>query len=359
MATADDKVFLADANKRLKTKYTSVKAYLTDNGKLEPKGAKAAGRLAAVENFREKSKRTKVVLSGGVFEEAKKLYGSTANLYNIPELKSIFDDAFINKWDSDTLLQAIDNTEWATSRTQSQETYDVQKVTDPVELQKKIDGVVPTIRRVLAGKGISLDEASIKSIAEKGTRNGWTPEQWDSDTAAEAIRLQPAPTAEGAAPGTTPGAPAPVSSVTASSLRLLAKQFGVDPTESTINSWVNEIATNTKTEAQFNETMRSSAQTLYPTIGERLKTETFDSITSPYRTLYSKVLEVDEGGVDLTSPAYSNLFNAGDDKNKRMMNATEWTSFLRKRPEWQNTQNAYQEYSSAASTLNKIFGGTL
>lgn len=352
MATAQDKAFLAETNKRLGTKYTSVKAYLTDNGKLEPKGEKAAGRLAAVENFRGKAKRTAMVLSGAVFEESKKIYGSTANLYNIPELKTIFDDAFVNQWDSDTLLRAIDNTEWATSRTQSQETYDVQKATDPVELQNKVDSFIPTVRRVLAAKGISLDETSIKSIAEKGTRNGWTAEEWDSSSASEAIRLQPGPT--------TAGAPmAPVSTVTASSLRMLAKQFGVDPTDTTLSSWVNEISTNTKTKEQFNESMRSSAQTLYPTLGERLKTETFDSITSPYRTLYSKVLEVDEGSVDLTSPAYSNLFNAGDEKNKRMMNATEWTSFLRKRPEWQNTQNAYQEYSSAASTLNKIFGGTL
>jgi hypothetical protein len=354
MATADDKAFLAETNKRLGTKYTSVKAYLTDNGKLEPKGEKAAGRLAAVQNFRGKAERKGMVLSGKVFEESKKIYGSTANLYNIPELKTIFDDAFVNQWDSDTLLRAIDNTEWATSRTQSQETYDVQKATDPVELQNKVDSFVPTVRRVLAGKGISLDDASIKSIAEKGTRNGWTAEQWDSDSAAEAIRLQPAPTT-----ATSGATPAPVSAVTASTLRMLAKQFGVDPTDTTLNSWVNEISTNTKTKEQFNESMRSSAQTLYPTLGERLKTETFDSITSPYRTLYSKVLEVDEGSVDLTSPAYSNLFNAGDEKNKRMMNATEWTSFLRKRPEWQNTQNAYQEYSSAASTLNKIFGGTL
>ena len=350
MATAQDKAFLAETNKRLGTKYTSIKAYLTDNGELEPKGSLAAGRLAAVQNFRGKAKRTAMVLSGAVFEESKKIYGSTANLYNIPELKTIFDDAFVNQWDSDTLLRAIDNTEWATSRTQSQESYDVQKTTDPVELQNKVNASVPSVRRVLAGKGISLDEASIKSIAEKGTRNGWTGEQWDSDSAAEAIRLQPAATV---------GAPkAPVSAVTASVLRLVAKQFGVDPTDTTLNSWVNEISTNTKTKEQFNESMRSSAQTLYPTLGERLKTETFDAITSPYRTLYSKVLEVDEGSVDLTSPTYSNLFNAGDEKNKRMMNATEWTSFLRKRPEWQNTQNAYQEYSSAASALNKIFGGT-
>lgn len=351
MATADDKAFLDETNKRLGTKYTSVKSYLTDNGKLDPKGGKAAGRLQAVQNFRGKAKRSEMVLSGKVFEESKKIYGSTANLYNIPELKSIFDDAFVNQWDSDTLLRAIDNTQWATSRTQAQETYDVQKATDPVELQNKVDSFIPTVRRVLASKGISLDETSIKSIAEKGTRNGWTAEQWDSDSAAEAIRLQPSPT--------TPGAtPVPVSAVTASSLRLLAKQFGVDPTDATLNSWVNEISTNTKTKEQFNESMRSSAQTLYPTLGERLKTETFDSITSPYRTLYSKVLEVDEGSVDLTSPAYSSLFNAGDEKNKRMMNATEWTSFLRKRPEWQNTQNAYEEYASAAATLNKIFGGT-
>jgi hypothetical protein len=353
MATAQDKAFLAETNKRLGTKYTSIKAYLTDNGELEPKGAKAAGRLAAVENYRGKAKRTAMVLSGAVFEESKKIYGSTANLYNIPELKTIFDDAFVNQWDSDTLIRAIDNTKWATSRTQAQETYDVQKATDPVELQNKVDSIVPTVRRVLAGKGIALDEASIKLIAEKGTRNGWTAEQWDSDSAAEAIRLQPAPTT-----ATSGAAPAPVSAVTASTLRMLAKQFGVDPTDTTLNSWVNEISTNTKTKEQFNESMRSSAQTLYPTLGERLKTETFDSITSPYRTLYSKVLEVDEGSVDLTSPAYSNLFNAGDEKNKRMMNATEWTSFLRKRPEWQNTQNAYEEYASAASTLNKIFGGT-
>ena len=352
MATAQDKAFLAETNKRLGTKYTSIKAYLTDNGELEPKGSKAAGRLAALENFRGKSKRTAMVLSGAVFEESKKIYGSTANLYNIPELKTIFDDAFVNQWDSDTLIRAIDNTEWATSRTQSQETYDVQKATDPVELQNKVDSIVPTVRRVLASKGIALDEASIKLIAEKGTRNGWTAEEWDSSSASEAIRLQPSPA--------TAGAPmAPVSAVTASSLRMLAKQFGVDPTDTTLNSWVNEISTNTKTKEQFNESMRSSAQTLYPTLGERLKTETFDAITSPYRTLYSKVLEVDEGSVDLTSPTYSNLFNAGDEKNKRMMNATEWTAFLRKRPEWQNTQNAYQEYASAASTLNKIFGGTL
>ena len=351
MATAQDKAFLAETNKRLGTKYTSIRAYLTDNGKLDPKGDKGTKRLAAVQNYRGKAERTKMVLSGKVFEESKKIYGSTANLYNIPELQSIFNDAFVNQWDSDTLLRAIDNTEWATSRTQAQETYDVQKTTDPVELQKKVDGIIPTVRRVLASKGITLDDAGIKSIAEKGTRNGWTAEEWDSSSASEAIRLQPAPA--------TTGAPmAPVSAVTSSALRMLAKQFGVDPTETTLNSWVNEISTNAKTKEQFNESMRSSAQSLYPTLGERLKTETFEAITSPYKTLYSKVLEVDEGSVDLTSPTYSNLFNAGDEKNKRMMNATEWTSFLRKRPEWQNTQNAYQEYSSAASALNKIFGGT-
>lgn len=351
MATsADNKAFLAETNKRLGTKYTSIKGYLTDNGKLTPTSPKASNRKAAVENFRGKTKREAVVLSGGVFEQAQKIYGATANLYNIPELKTVFDDAFINQWDAATLLEAIDNTEWATSRTQSQETYDVERATNPVELDRKVAAFIPTVRRIFASKGITADEATIKTIADKGYRSGWSDEEWNSNAPAEAIRVAPTPVA--GATQTT------VSDVTATNLRLLAKSFGVSPTDSTLNSWVNDISTNAKTKEQFNESMRSSAQTLYPTLSERLKTETFENIVSPYKTAYAKVLEVGEDSVDLTSPQYSNLFSAGDEKNTRMMNATEWTAFLRKKPEWQNTQNAYQEYSSAASTLNKIFGGT-
>lgn len=351
MAKKTDAQFLADANKRLKKKYTSVDAYLTNDGKFAKNSERYKARLAKLENARGVAKRTETVVSGRLMEEARKLYGSAADMYNIPELKPIFEDAFINQWTTEELFRAIDVTEWAQTRTASQERFDVLKTTDPTQAASEVEQNVPVVRRILAGKGITLDEGQIKTIAEKGTRSGWNANQWDEYTASEAIALTPT-----TAPAPATGAQ-PVSPVSATNLRTIAKQFGVPIADATLNQWVQDIATNRKTEDQFGEYARASAQTLYPGLAERLKTNTFEEITSPYKRLYSEVLETPEDNVDLTSPAYANLFTAGDPTKPRMMTSTEWVGFLRRRPEWQNTQNAYREYASAADMLNKIFGG--
>jgi hypothetical protein len=349
MAKESDQKFLADANTRLGKNYKSINDYLTEGGEFKKGSDGYNRRLTRVQNFRGTEKRTKIVLSGGLIEEAKKLYGSTADLYNIPELKTVFENAFINQWSADELIRQIDNTDWAKTRTESQERFDVLNTTNPVEASANVDANIPVVRRVLSSKGISLSEDQIKTIAQKGTRSGWSGNQWDEYSASEAIALSSATPA-------TPGAQ-PVSAVTATDLRRTAKQFGVPVADATLNQWVNDIATNSKTQDQFGEYARASAQTLYPSISERLKTNTFDEIVSPYKQLYSQVLETPEDNIDLTSPQFSNLFTGSDPANPRMMTSTEWVSTLRKRPEWQNTQNAYREYASAADTLNKIFGG--
>lgn len=352
MATKADREFLADANKRLGTNYKTINQYLTDNGKRKKDSPGYIRRQTQLENWRGKEQRRQMVVSGKLLDEARKLYGSVADLYNIPELKTIFEDAFINQWTADELLRAIDNTDWAKTRTASQERYDVLKTTNPTEATADVDRNIPTVRRILAGKGISLGEDQIRTIAEKGARNGWTNIEWDEYTASEAIALSTPATP-------TPEAPAPaVSTVTPTSLRIIAKQFGVQVTDATLNQWSNDISTNKKTEDQFTEYVRASAQTLYPGLSERLKTNTFDEITSPYKRLYAEVLETPEDNIDLTAPQFSSLFTGSDPANPRMMTSTEWVGFLRKRPEWQNTQNAYREYAQTADTLNKIFGGT-
>jgi hypothetical protein len=351
MATQTNKQFLAETNKRLGKSYSSLRDYYTDGGKLKATDPKYLRRKAAVDNWRGKSKREGVVTSGKLIEEARKIYGSVADLYNIPELKAVFENAFVNQWEPAELLRAIDNTEWAKSRTAAQETYDVLKTVNPTEAAGRVEQNIPVIRRVLAGKGLTLNEEQIKTIAEKGTRAGWSGNQWDEYVASDAISL----TTGGEVTGTP--ATAPVSPVTSTDLRVIAKTFGVPVADSTLNQWVNDIVTNKKTADQFNEYARSSAQTLYPGLSERLQTNSFEEIVSPYKRLYADVLETPEENVDLTDPKFSNLFTSGDSAKPRMMTSTEWVGFLRKRPEWQNTQNAYREYSEAAETLNKIFGG--
>jgi hypothetical protein len=376
-----DKAFIADANKRLKKKYKTVQDYLTDDGKIEKGSKRYDRRLGRLNTAREKAKteaenqkgiaeRTEIVLSGALMDEARKLYGAVADLYNVPELKPLFEQAFINQWSADELIRQIDNTDWAKSRTNSQETFDIQKTINPVEAENNVTKNITVVRRILTDKGLSISEEQIKSIAEKGTRDGWNGNQWDEYSASEAISFinagggkpleQTVPADVTGQTGTAGGGPSTivVAAPTTSELRKIAKDFGVTLSDNVLNQFVSDIATNKTTKDQFTEYARSSAQTLYSSIAERLKTSTFDQIVAPYKNIYSQVLEVPEENVDLTDPKMSALFNAGDVKSPRMMTSTEWVSHLRKKPEWQNTSNAYKEYSDLASTLNKIFGGT-
>jgi hypothetical protein len=348
--------FLSGINKGRKDKYTNIQDYLTNNGKFSKESKQYKNRLAKVENFRGTAQRENIVISGTLIERAREIYGSTADLYNIPELKSIFEQAFINDWDIDELLRQIDNTDWAKSRTDAQERFDVLKTTDPTQAAAQVEQYIPVVRRNLTQKNLTLSEEQIKSIAEKGARNGWNGNQWEEYTASEAVAFINAGQPQTPQPGGEVAQP--VSQVGATDLRKIAKQFGVKVSDQVLNGWVSDIVTNKRNQDQFTEYVRASAQTMFPSLSDRLKTNTFDEIVSPYKQMYSEVLETPEDNIDLTNPTFSNLFTAGDPNKPRMMTSTEWVTFLRKRPEWQNTQNAYSEYAQAASTLNKIFGGT-
>lgn len=294
-------------------------------------------------NARQKKRRERQVLSGAVVERAKKIYGSVANLYNIPEIKSLIDEAYVSELTPEEFLRRLDQTEWAKSRTQAQENYDVLLATDPTQADALVQSNSAIVRRILTAKNISASDEDVRRIAETGTRNGWTQSEFDENAPLDV--MVSSPSVGQAAPQKT-------------DLRAIAKQYGVKVSDSVIDSYTKDIVSNRKTAEQFEEEMRQSAITLYPSIAERLKTSTFENIVSPYRNIYSEVLETGPDEVDFSKPEYSVVFNAGDPANPRMMNALEFTTYLRKKPEWQNTQNAFRTYSQAAQALDKIFGGT-
>jgi hypothetical protein len=294
-------------------------------------------------NARQKKRREKQVLSGAVVQRATKIYGSLVNLYNIPEIKSLIDEAYIAEYSPEEFLRRFDQTEWAKARTQAQETYDVLRSTDPTQADALVQANTAIVRRILTAKNISASDEDVRRIAESGTRNGWTQAEYDENAP---LDVMTSPSGAGqAAPQQT-------------DLRAIAKQYGVKVSDSVIESYTKDIVSNRRTAEQFEEEMRQSAITLYPSIAERLQTSTFENIVSPYRNIYSEVLETGPDEVDFSKPEYSVVFNAGDPTKPRMMNALEFSTSLRKKPEWQNTQNAFRTYSQAAQALDKIFGGT-
>jgi len=294
-------------------------------------------------NSRQKKRRERQVLSGAVVERAKKIYGSVANLYSIPEIKALIDEAYVAQLTPEEFLRRLDQTEWAKTRTKAQETYDILRSTNPTQADALIDANMALVRRLLTSKNLSASDEQIRRIAETGTRNGWTQMEFDENSALDVMV---------ATPGSGQAAPQK------SDLRAIAKQYGVNVSDAAVDAYVADIVSNRKTPQQFEEEMRESAITLYPSIAERLRTSTFENIVSPYRSIYSDVLEVGPDEIDFTKPEYSVVFNAGEQDKPRMMNALEFSSYLRKKPEWQNTQNAFRTYSQAAQALDKIFGGT-
>ena len=76
-----------------------------------------------------------------------------------------------------------------------------------------------------------------------------------------------------------------------------------------------------------------------------------DEIYSPYRKTMSRILELDEGQIDLTDPTLRMGINEKGD-----VNLYEYSKALRQDSRWQYTGNAREEVSDAALTVLRNFG---
>jgi len=301
--------------------------------------------MAAKKKPTTRRERVAAVLSGNFLDEARKLYGSVVELYRDPELNQLFADAFINQWSVDEFIRRFDRTKWAQDRTTAQEGFDILEASKPEEAAARVETYRAQVQSTVGGLGLSLSDEQTAQIARMAARNNWTGQQFVSGVGAEAVRLV-----------NTGGAQTPIS---AEEVRQVAKNYGVPVSDSVVSQWANEIASGTKTIEQWTQMQKSSAKTLYSAVADRLETETFSDITEPYRQFAASTLEVPADNLDLTQPKWARLFAAGEGGSQpsRLMNLTEWASYVRAQPEWQNTANAYREYSDMASRLENIFRG--
>lgn len=300
----------------------------------------------AAKKRQQRQKRILAVLSGQFIDEARKLYGSVVDLYSNPELKPLFEQAFINQWSVDEFLNRFDQTQWAKDRTTAQEQFDILQASKPEEAKAKLDTVRSLVNTTVGGLGLTLTDAQLGSITMLAARNGWSGQQFTSGVGAEAIRLV----------NQSGAGQAPIST---ESVRQVAQEYGTPVSDGTVKQWADEIAAGTKTLEQWVQEQRRNAQNLYAPIADRLETQTFKQITDPYRQIAGATLETDPNAIDLSQSKWSRLFQSDQSKpnEPKMMNITEWTRFVRSQPEWQNTANAYREYADMANQLSQMFRG--
>jgi hypothetical protein len=283
-------------------------------------------------------------------------FGSLWDVYNDnADVKKVLDKSVKEGWynDSTKLTAALQNTNWFRTTQSSSRKYTIRQSTDMATLEDEVNKEIVQIRAESLASGITLSDNTLKDLAEKKIKFGWTAQQVSNAVGSEAV----ATAYSGGAQGMTDLRQGAIGT----RLRGVADNFAQKPTDSMLDSWVAEIMQGTKSEAQFNDLLKQQASTqfrsLAPQIDKGLDVKT---AVSMYANSAQSVLGIDPSTIDWTQDKWNRALNYQDPKTNeyRQMDSWEWNKYLRAQPEWQETDDAKRTYRSAAFTLAQAFGKT-
>lgn len=283
--------------------------------------------------------------------QARTTYGWIVELYDaIPELKSTIDTAVSEKWTAERFQDAIKSTAWWKTTESSERKYIEEQTTDPATLQAKIERKKGEISAFVAKGGYTLGDAALTTLATQSVKFGWDTNQQVRYIGAEIVRT-----------GTTgtSGTPA-IQGADAATIRSLASQYGLQLSEDSLKNYTEGLISGSVTQEQIKQNFKMDAANLYPSLKAQLDAgRTVDQVVAPYKTTAANVLGISPDTIDFSDPnKWGRLLSYSDPKNNenRLMNLSEWGSYLRTLPEWQETDDAKMLYRDLASTIVRGFG---
>lgn len=281
-------------------------------------------------------------------QAAKELYGGYyAVVQNIPELKTLLQNAVQQGWSDAKFDYELKQTAWWKTTSDSARKWDISKQTDPAAAQQQIDTRAATIRQNALNIGVRLDDATISRLSEDSLRGGWSELILNNAIGAEAVK-------------STAGVSQLRSGFIGQGLRSTAASYGVSLSDPTFNDWVSKIATGQENQQSFQQYAVSIAKSLYPGIADQLDAgRTFQQVTDPYRETAARILEINPQTVDFTDPKWSKAVTFVTDKGEqRPMNYNEWGDYLRQTRSfgYEFTSEAQSRAYEVANQLANLFG---
>jgi len=314
----------------------------------------------AAENKKARAKRVKFTEGEKWADFVTKKYGWLVNIYNSnDEVAKLIRDAYINDWSDQEYMDAINNSQWFTNLQVGE--YDYLKGTfknDRAYLDK-VDQQVQTVKELTGQQGYTLTDEQSRLLAAGALKGGW-----DSTRLTSEIQKTVASQAK-AGVSVAPTAPATATptglqqGTDAAGIRSTAARYGLKLSDSSVEGYVQSVLNGEMTAEQVKGQFREQAKSLYPSLAKQLDAGDVTSATGSYRSIAANVLGVDETSIDFSDATkFGKLLTYQDPKTgeARLMNSTEWTQYLRGLPEWANTKEAKDQYSSMIDTVDKIFG---
>ena len=283
-------------------------------------------------------------------------FGSLWDVYNSnADVKKVIDQSVREGWfnDETKLTATLQNTGWFRTTQQSARQYAIQMSSDPATLEGEINQEIEALRASTINQGITLDDATLRKIATDKKKFGWSAQQTVNAIGSEAIAVAELGGARGMA-DLRQGA-------IGRNLRAKATAYAQKPSESQIDTWIQQIMRGEKSETQWEDLMRDSARTQFRSLqpaldkGQDVETALYAYKQQAVATLGSSI---DASNIDWTSDKWNKALNYRDEKTNeyRQMDLWEWNKYLRTLPEWQNTDEAKDAYRNVAFALAQGFG---
>jgi len=269
---------------------------------------------------------------------------------NVPEISKILKDYIAEEWSETKFLAELRKTNWYKTTTASAREWDLAAGLDPATYQTKINNQAATIEQKALDLGFRLSEDKINELALNSLRLGWT-DQFLTNAMGMII-----------VEGGDPGATQLRQGYYGQQIRGIARDYGVSLDDNTLMSFANKMAVGEETVGSFQDYALTIAKSLYPTLSEQFDLgRTFSDLTSNYRDIAAKTLEIDANSINFTDPQWAVAVTYQPDPKtgeQRMMNLSEWGDYIRKNRAfgYEYTDDAKQKAYKVANELANLFG---
>lgn len=267
-------------------------------------------------------------------EELAVQYGFAAAFFNSdPELKSLIQQAVKGQWSPQKFQAKFMNTNWYRTREASVRQWQDLMARDPAEAQNKINESKAWLSDQFTQLGITIDEATLNSLAVQRLQWSWSDSQ-TQDILASYIKYDP---------GQTGGTVAAIET----NIKNLAYQYGVDVSNAQMQDWITGIVSQKYTEDSLTDYIRDMAKSKYGGMMGYLDTGmTVRQVAAPYLQEFGRLMETDPNTVDLNDPLVAAALQGQIDPKTgqpQMMTVAQMQKAIKKDQRWLYTANAKKD----------------
>lgn len=215
------------------------------------------------------------------------------------------------------------------------------KLEQPGVYKQQLDNYINNVKRYGAQSGFTVDDATLKSVAEKAFTLGYDANSQEARNLFD-INFTLDKVKGGNA----------LIGLTNIKNTALANGYSDADYKTNVSGWLDRLKNGEDINAIQQEIRNAAALGRPETVRKMMESGTdLQSILNPYKNILYQTLEVNPETISLNDPRLNMALNGAKE-----MTLTDYQQALRKDPMWQYTNNARQEAASVANRVLRDFG---